>query len=156
MNKNLTVFILCLGFASLVSGQALTFEARTTNASIAVGDTVYLDVTTKNFSSVEYFQYTTEWNPGVLEFINVIECNSDINLNCKLKENNFNIPSPGELRVSWFDANIGQTLVDDSKIYTVRFKAVADGAMNIRFSDNGLIREAQTANGFFQGDRNDQ
>jgi len=154
MNKILAVILLCIGVVSSASSQALSFNANTTNTSIAVGDTVVVDVTTSNFLDVSYYQYTMEWNPDVLEIITLVDCNADLGLNCLLGVANFNETSPGVMRTFWSDGGGGtQTLADDTKLFTIRLAAKANGPLDIKFSDNGLAREAESANGFFEGDQ---
>ncbi|MCB9283803.1 MAG: hypothetical protein H6563_07005 [Lewinellaceae bacterium] len=108
--------------ASPSDKKELTFMLA--DQTVSKGDTVYIEVTVRDFTNILSMQYSFNWNPNVLKFIKLDKLNlKDLTIN------NFglNRTEQGKIGTSWFDLAVkGISLPDGTPIYRVCFLAVGD------------------------------
>ena len=102
-----------------------------------------LDVSVQNFQDILSFQYSIRWDPTVLGTASVQQFGLP-----DLNNSNFNLTSPGVLRIGWDDTFItGATLPDNQVIFQICFDATneAVNAMAFQFSGNPTSIEVYNA-----------
>ncbi len=128
-------------------------------------DQVTLDIQVENFTNIFIFEFSINWDPSVLEFINT----SSYNLN-GLASFSFGTPSfpnvnEGELTASWADPALGtngESLSDGTSIFSITFNVLSPSSTTVFFSDtpttigvvdiNGQAVNVQTNSGIVNGD----
>jgi len=94
------------------------------NTTIEKGKTGCMDIYVKNFNKIVSTQYSINWNPKELKFIEL----KDFKLQ-DLTTNNFGkqLAAKGKLTLSWFDQNVrGISVPEETPIYKVCFEALAN------------------------------
>jgi gliding motility-associated-like protein len=116
-----TLLIFVFGLLS-VQHSAAQVTLYTTPSSItpAVGDVVSIQVAVKNFTNINSFQYTMEWDASLFQFVSLTN-KSNLPDSNSLQTNLFN---PGALNFSWFTTT-SANLADGTSIYTLNFKILA-------------------------------
>ncbi|HMQ87002.1 MAG TPA: gliding motility-associated C-terminal domain-containing protein [Flavilitoribacter sp.] len=103
------------------SCQAVTFVFPLENVS--PGQQECLDITVKDFDRVSTMQFTIEWDPTVIDFIDIQNANLALgNLTGLYTE-----VSPGMLTFSWTDPNLGPngvTLPDGTVLFQLCFNVI--------------------------------
>ena len=87
------------------------------------GDTVDVQVSVRGFVKIYALDYVAEWDPNVLQLINVVELDPLLRV-YNIESPNIGFPAEGSSRFAWNDElgfNLGETLVDNSSFYTLRF-----------------------------------
>lgn len=113
------------------------FEAEVANGQ--PGDTVCVAITTENFVDVTNAQFTLNWDPAILDFVELQNFNGSLP---GLNADAFNITPPfvenGQLIMGWFDP-VGTTnaLIDGSTLFEVCFDLIGnlDDSSPISFVD---------------------
>lgn len=103
------------------------------------GQEVSIPVSVEGFENILTMQYTIEWDPAVLQFVQV----QDFNLK-DLDENSFNLFEPGKLTCSWTPADLQAVEVNDqTEIFNIVFEVICmEGATSLlQFSDDPTARE---------------
>jgi gliding motility-associated-like protein len=110
------------------------------DASAMAGDTVCVPISVANFNDIVGMEWTLDYDPGMLEFIEVK------NFNLKdLTESAFGFPGmgsnqPGALKLSWIDLSAGGvTVPDETVIFEVCFRAIGSGATTIGFDETATL-----------------
>ena len=125
MAKRLYTYLLaafCLLSFQTMQAQQVTLSLSPSSLSPApnVGDVVALDVIVKNFTNIETFQYTMEWDASLFQFVNTSNT-SNLPDNLNFQTNLFN---SGALTLSW-STSTSATLPDGSLIYRLNMKVLA-------------------------------
>jgi hypothetical protein len=96
-----------------------------------IGDDVCVDITTRNFVDIDGYYIVLHWDSTLLEF------NRYDFTDALLTNENVNIPDsfPDYVFTVFLYDSIPKTLMDDSKILTVCFKAKANGRTKISFPE---------------------
>jgi hypothetical protein len=145
MNKMYSLFIVF--FVSLMTintavAQAIqgpTFEMTTTNTNITAGQMVAVQVKVKNFKEIMSSQYSIHWNPLKLEYASISELGLPA---LSLTDFGYQGTQNGTLVTAWFDPTIkGVTLADDKVIYTINFKALSSGSIDLYFAGYPVEKE---------------
>ena len=119
-----------------VSAQGLTFEMTPANITANANDNVAVQVKVKKFTSIVSFQYSMNWDPTKLEYVNY---GTVFGIPGMVGASTFGTVDAnlGRLSVSWYDpAAAGITLPDGTTLYTLTFKAVATGPVVVTFTGN--------------------
>jgi gliding motility-associated-like protein len=117
-----TLLILVFGLLSVQHSTAqVTFFTSPSSITPAVGDVVGIDVAVKNFTKIDAFQYTMEWDPSLFQFVSVSD-KTNLPDNANLQPFLFNA---GSLTFSWNPNSVSPSLPDSTKIYRVNLKVLA-------------------------------
>ncbi|PHI18809.1 hypothetical protein CEQ90_16270 [Lewinellaceae bacterium SD302] len=125
-----------------VNEDDLIFSMSSTSGN--VGDEVCLDIITQNFNGIGGFQYTINYDPTVLEFT---QASNQVFFDLSVVQPGAN---PGEIRVSWnyFQPDeIGETLPDNTLMFTICFTVLQNTGTNVVFSGNPIGIEGFDAAG---------
>ena len=96
---------------------AVTFSLPA--ATTLPGENICVPVTVENFNNIQSIQLSIQWDPSVLQFLNVGAFNLP-----DLDGGSFNpIPLNGQLTMSWLNL-MGITRPDSSRIFEICFRAV--------------------------------
>lgn len=107
-----------------------------------VGNLVCVELSVNHFNNILGFQYTIEYDPTILTFVNT----SNYNLPY-LNGNNFNDSPSGFINVSWTDLDgSGETLPDGSIICELCFTGDAVGLSDLHFSSATTLQEVTNVN----------
>jgi gliding motility-associated-like protein len=116
-----TLLILVFGLLSVHQSEAqVTLYTTPSSITPAVGDVVSIKIAVKNFTNINSFQYTMEWDASLFQFVNLTSKSALPDSN-SLQTNLFNA---GALNFSWF-TTASATLPDGTSIYTLNFKILA-------------------------------
>ena len=124
MTKRLyTLLFLVLGLLSVKNStaQQVTFFMSPSSITPNVGDVVGIDVAVKNFTKIDAFQYTMEWDASLFQFVSITD-KTNLPDNANMLTNLFNA---GTLTFSWNPSSASATLPDGTKIYRVNLKVLA-------------------------------
>jgi gliding motility-associated-like protein len=117
-----TLLIVVLGLLSTQNLIAqVTFYTSPSSVTPAVGDVVGIDIAVKNFTNIETFQYTMEWDASLFQFVSITN-KTNLPDNGNLQTNLFN---SGALTFSWNSASALATLPDGTVIYRINVKVLA-------------------------------
>ncbi len=132
--------MICLPYAQ---SQTTSMEHFPSFQTVEVGDTFTLTVSATNFNSILGFSGTIDFNPNLLEFIDVPandiqfpgltppDCGASI---CSFIDNQI---ATGDLQLLWFDFGSGVTLTPpDTVMYDIRFKAISAGIDTVDFNSD--------------------
>jgi gliding motility-associated-like protein len=130
-----TLLIVACGLLSIQHSTAqITFYTSPSSITPNVGDVVGIDVAVKNFTNIDAFQYTMEWDGSLLQYVSVTD-------KTNLPDNNNLLPflfNPGMLNFSWNPSTTAVTLPNDTKIYRVNLRVLAPSTNYwMTFSGNG-------------------
>ena len=143
-----------------LSAQQPTFSITPQTASAQVNDIIEFDVEVSGFNNIATFQYGINWNPAVLEFVDISYINTDgttgfpglsdpANGNGTFSKPGGNVP-PGQLGVAWFHPSFtGITRPDGSVIFSFRLRAKAGGTSMVQFAVPP-VPSIEVLNGNFQ------
>jgi hypothetical protein len=129
--------------------------------TVQESDPVAMPITVTNFTDVDSFQFTLEWQPGVLSFSSVTITNTlaDLSYSAGSGSDSFGDAdvANGKLTVVWFSS--AQDLGDNANLFTVNFTTVgaAGTSSTVAFVDDPVLREVSVnsvAVGFAQLDGN--
>ncbi|TVQ43787.1 MAG: T9SS C-terminal target domain-containing protein [Saprospirales bacterium] len=118
-------FLFSVSFSFILSINALaqndvifTIE----DADAAIGDTVCLSITVENFEEIVAMQASVNFNPFLIEFIDVDDISPILGLN----ENNFGFSQvdSGLFRFNFFNASDPFTLSDGSSMFSLCFRPI--------------------------------
>ncbi|MFZ2897586.1 MAG: cohesin domain-containing protein [Saprospiraceae bacterium] len=109
--------------------------------TVSKGDTLCVDVQVRDFTNILSMQYSMNWDPKVLKFLQL----GGINLK-DLSQNNFglNRTAQGSIGTSWFDYAVqGISIPDGTVIYKVCYQAVGEAGTKteVVFSNEPVIIE---------------
>jgi gliding motility-associated-like protein len=127
-----------------VSAQGPTFEMTPANITANVNDVVAVQVKVKNFNAILSFQYSMNWDPTKLQYLN----NGTSFGVSGLAASNFGTTetNQGRLSLSWFDNTLaGITLPDGTIAYTISYKVLMAGPVGVIFSGNPVDIEVYNA-----------
>jgi gliding motility-associated-like protein len=118
-----TLLLLVIGLLSVqnLTAQQVTFYATPSSITPNVGDVVPIDIAVKNFTNIDAFQYTMEWDPSLFQFVSLTD-KTNLPDNNNLQTNLFNA---GALTFSWNPSTNSATVPNDTKIYRVNLKVLA-------------------------------
>jgi gliding motility-associated-like protein len=118
-----TLLILVFGLLSVQNStaQQVTFYTSPSGITPNVGDVVGIDIAVKNFTNIETFQYTMEWDASLFQFVSISN-RKFLPDSVNLQTNLFNA---GALTFSWNAASTLATLADGTVIYRVNLKVLA-------------------------------
>jgi gliding motility-associated-like protein len=116
-----TLLILVFGLLSVHQSEAqVTLYTTPSSITPAVGDVVSIKIAVKNFTNINSFQYTMEWDASLFQFVSLTNKSALPDSN-SLQTNLFNA---GALNFSWF-TTAAANLADGTSIYTLNFKILA-------------------------------
>ena len=87
------------------------------------GDTLEVTVSTKGFVNIIALEYTTEWDPQVLQLIDAVQLNRVFFSN-NIESPASGVDTQGSSRFVWndpFTDDLGETLPEGTRLYTLRF-----------------------------------
>ncbi|MCB9265120.1 MAG: gliding motility-associated C-terminal domain-containing protein [Lewinellaceae bacterium] len=128
-----------------LSAQQPTFTITPQTASAQVDDIIEFDVEVSDFNNIATFQYGINWDPAILEFVDISYINTDgtngfpglsdpANGNGTFSKPGGNVP-PGQLGVSWFNPSFsGITRPDATVVFSFRLRAKAGGTSPVEFA----------------------
>ena len=137
---SLIIGLLCC--VSQLSAQQPTFTITPQTANAQVNDIIEFDVEVSNFNNIATFQYGINWNPAILEFVDISSINASgttgfpalsdpPNGNGTFSKPGGNVP-PGQLGVSWFNPSFtGITRPDGTLVFSFRLRAKAGGTSQV-------------------------
>lgn len=121
---------------------ALTLNATETVA--AKGETVCVEVKTKDFEQILSMQYSMNWNPNVLKFKEVRNYGLD---GMNVQSFGTHIVQKGMLTFSWYDPALrGFSKPDGTRLYEVCFEAVGAPGSKSKFEFSGKPTEVEITN----------
>ncbi len=147
MDKKFTSLIIgllcCVWQLSAQQTPTFSITPHTTNAE--VGDVIEFSVEVSNFSNIATFQYGINWDPAVLEFIEITSINTDASTGFPGLSNpangngTFSVPGgnvpAGQLGVAWFNPSFtGLTRADGTVIFTFTVRAKSGGSTDLVFA----------------------
>ena len=143
-NQNIAPGATFTGSAVTVNGTVVDpngpIEVNLGNISGNTGTTVCMPVKVKNFSKVTAMQFTVEYDPALVDLVNL----RNFNLAGELDSSYFNFPTnpnigPGKLVLVWntAKANTGVTLNDNSTIFELCFQLKGAGGSTTTVNVNG-------------------
>lgn len=90
------------------------------------GEIVCLPVTVDNFNDVSLMEFGVTWDPAVLEFSSLANCNSTLQLDCSLPlpNGNFGFFNANTLQLSWINPFGGDDLEDGAVLFELCFKVI--------------------------------
>ncbi len=109
--------------------------------TVSKGDTLCVDVQVRDFTNILSMQYSMNWDPKALKFLQI----GGFNLK-DLSQNNFglNRTAQGSMGTSWFDYAVqGISIPDGAVIYKVCYQAVGEPGTKteVVFSNEPVIIE---------------
>lgn len=143
-----------------LTAQQPTFTITPQSVTAQVNDVVEFDVVVSNFTNIATFQYGINWNPAVLEFVDISSINASgttgfpglsdpPNGNGTFSKPGGNVPA-GQLGVSWFNPSFtGITRPDGTVIFSFRLRAKAGGTSQVEFAVPP-VPSIEVLNGNFQ------
>lgn len=102
------------------------------SANVVGNQNFDIDITVRQFNEITSGQFSVNWNTGLIDFVSL----KNLNTTLGMTNDNFNATqtSFGELGFLW-DSPTPISLPDDSKLFTLSFKAKSNGVANINISD---------------------
>lgn len=143
-----------------LSAQQPTFSITPATVNAQVNDVIEFDVEVSNFNNIATFQYGINWNPAVLEFVDISFVNADgtsgfpglsdpPNGNGTFSKPGGNVPA-GQLGVSWFNPSFsGITRSNGTVVFSFRLRAKAGGTSMVSFAVPP-VPSIEVLNGNFQ------
>ncbi len=125
MRQIFTTLLISLAFGAILQAQP---KFIISDAQANTGETVSIDFTVEDFTSIIGLQFSINWDQTVLTFESVSNINTSVAF---LNESAFNpFPEDGNLIVQWFDQNIqGQSLPNGTVLFTMNFTVIGtDGS----------------------------
>jgi gliding motility-associated-like protein len=117
-----TLLIVVFGMLSVQNSTAqVTLYTTPSGITPNVGDVVGIDIAVKNFTNIETFQYTMEWDAALFQFVSI----SNRKLLPDSANLGTNLVAAGSLTFSWASAASLATLPDGTVIYRVNLKVLA-------------------------------
>lgn len=132
----LILTILCLNTYSFAQPAFILSDI-----DVCENSTVEVDVTIADFTLITSFQYSINWDPTVIQIIDVVNINEAISDNVFL--GNFNAES-NVLSISWFDNSVaGVTVADDEVLFSISYTITGDNSAlsMVTFGDVPTVRE---------------
>lgn len=103
------------------------------SANVTGGQEFDIDISVKQFTDITGGQFSMNWNTNLFSFVSIKNMNAELGIT---SENfNSNITSSGKLGFLW-DSDNPVTLADNSKLFTLRFKAKGNGNEIITITDD--------------------
>lgn len=133
--------LLCL-ITNFGIAQGPTFSITPQSQSVTAGSTVSFTVNVTNFTNIEGFQYSMNWNPAELTYVSV----SDFTLP-GLTQGLFALNGNSKLGVSWTTPTGGAVSFANGLFYKVNFTAVKSGTASMLFGNMPVPPEITGANG---------
>jgi gliding motility-associated-like protein len=122
-----------------VPSDELTILANSLTASC--GDTISLDILAYNFDSIAGLQFSMEWLPTALQFVQLENLNNGLNIfptNIDASQ-----AGNGSMSFAWTSASIfGSSAPDGTVLFSIQL--VVQGPVNFAFTDNPTARFAFT------------
>ncbi|MCB0644055.1 MAG: hypothetical protein KDC44_20560, partial [Phaeodactylibacter sp.] len=107
------------------------------DASICPGDDFCLDLTVANFDDLVKTNYSSNWNPNVIDLTSITNLTTDL-FNFNMTNINQAGASNGFITVTWNDPTcFGSTLNDAEVLMTLCFTSVGGGGVNTTVSVTG-------------------
>ncbi|MCO6475957.1 MAG: gliding motility-associated C-terminal domain-containing protein [Phaeodactylibacter sp.] len=143
-----------------LSAQQPTFSITPQTVNAQVNDVIEFDVEVSNFNNIATSQYGINWDPAVLEFVDISYINTNAssgfpglsdppNGNGTFSKPGGNVP-PGQLGVSWFNPSFtGITRPNGTVVFSFRLRAKAAGTSMIAFAVPP-VPSIEVLNGNFQ------
>lgn len=151
MNKNFTCLLIGLLWLCGISSSAqVTFNISPESLTADVNDVVSVDVTVADFTGVMSAQFAIGWDENVLEYQGYTNLNSDLP---GLADDKLSYPGKGNVApnrffVSWNHPSfINTDLPDNAILFTINFRALADGETTLAFVEDPPGIEIINANG---------
>ena len=114
-----------------------TFTLLAGNSTVTCADDmVCIDVTTSNFQSLSNIQFSINWDQSLLEFVSVENNDDALEEGLGVVYGQEEVQD-GILIYTWSDvAGIGRDIDDGTRLFTLCYRAVADGTASIDFTSN--------------------
>lgn len=121
---------------------ALTLTASELVA--AKGETICVEVKTKDFNQILSMQYSMNWNSNILKFKEVRNYGLD---GMSIQSFGAHIAQKGFLTFSWYDPALhGFSKPDGTKLYEVCFEAIGEPGSKTKFEFSGKPTAIEVAN----------
>ncbi|MBL7828626.1 MAG: HYR domain-containing protein [Saprospiraceae bacterium] len=104
------------------------------NTSAACGATFSIDVTTLNFNDIAGLQFSTGWDPALIQYGSVSNFNPALNLDMSVFGTTF--VNDGKLSFGWTGPLNGVTLNDGEVIFTINFTLIGSTGGAITFTND--------------------
>jgi gliding motility-associated-like protein len=125
-----------------VFSQAPTVFVSPKTATVAVGQTINIDVSVRNFTSLLSISFEAEWDKTVLEFVSVTNITTALpgfNAASNLG-NTIQNTSNGKMPLLWLDNTLTPlTLQGETRLFTLTLKGLKDGASPISIKKGNVI-----------------
>lgn len=95
-----------------------TLALSVPNLTVDKDSMIRVAITAKNFKAISALQFTLQWDPSVLTYLNVDTSTGAL----KIEYGEDSVAS-GKLPVSWIDPDSSTTLPDNTDLFYVRFRA---------------------------------
>jgi len=131
-------------FTCQVNGQ-VTFNISPSTINGDQGDIVCASVTVDNFTSMISAQFSINYDPNILSFVEF----QNLNLS-GLSNSNLGNPDPGDIAMSWITEDFanGETISDGTAIFDICFEIIAaSGSTELTFSSSPTLIEVTNING---------
>lgn len=110
----------------------ITIGGATNNLTVTIGSvtapagsTVCVPFTVNNFNNVALMEFGFSYDPNILTFTGLANCNGTLNIDCSPlmpNNNNFGVFNANTLFLSWFNPFSGNTLPNGSVLFEVCFQ----------------------------------
>ncbi len=146
--KKFNLPLVVLSLFAFVTLNAQTVVLKTPDLEVDAGATFSLDLQVEDFEMITGLQFSINWDPEVLEFVNV----DNFGLPGLTTDGNFGMMQvdQGILRFAWFQQELtGVTLDDMSSIFSVWFKVVGNSSntTQVTITDEPIIVEVVSTSG---------
>ncbi len=123
MKKSLILFIALVISAATYGQLNLTF----TDGTVAPGGNVEVDVTATGFDNLLITQYSVNWDPSKLRFVEIKNISTELP---DFNAGSFATPAdlePGQMTVSWSQPQTGITVANGTRLYTIVLEGLSGG-----------------------------
>ncbi len=146
--KKFYLLLVVLTLFALGTLAAQEVVLKTPDLEVDPDETFSLDLQVEDFELITGLQFSVNWDPEVLEFVNV----DNFGLPGLTTEGNFGTMQvdQGILRFAWFHQELtGVTLPDMSTVFSVKFKVVGDPNTNtqVTITNEPIVVEVVSTSG---------
>lgn len=137
---SLVIGVLAL-FSSLNVFAQPTFTISPQSITAGAGQTFTVDVVVSNFTDIVSFQYSINWNPAAIGYVNITNISSALP---SFSSANFGTTNTGSgiLTNSWLDPNVtGVSLPNGTVLYSITFNVLTTTPTTIAFTDHPAVIE---------------
>lgn len=105
-----------------------------TSATATQGEMVEINILVDDYTDYISLQFSVNWDPEVLSYQGVTNLTED--LPGFSEASSINLPSPGNLSVSWFEMSLNPITLDNgTNVFTIQFEVVGGPCSDVIISD---------------------